>query len=440
MSETYTTAGDANPVMIGPPGDAGELPIPSDEFVLVTLEGFRAKRRAWYSREESRGMVHGRPRQLEREGVLAIELNGQPTAISWATHRNGHLKNNGRRRDGSKGGPNKFSNSLVYFGPAKDPLDAAVLLLESDEQQREALLEARDALARLAAVAGRVPGYGTAAAAGLTLGSGLIDLARQRIDDEVELLYHGAFGEAPTTEPVRAGTYTLLRPNREDPRAQDDPDLELTFKAHRFKPAGEGGKDAFTAAIESIEWTPPEDLLDDLNPENARLILEATFGSGKARQEYSFQQRLKNDEATLERVFGLRNKRVYRGPHRLGVPYSISLVVVHEDDDLELIEGLASHGATFAAAIGEEETSQAAERVAKGVQSLRAVVTELMPKKITIGQASRLIVVGAYAPNDQEPPNCVDVIERAGEWTRFQLELESERGGEAVVTLACHAS
>jgi len=333
---------------------------------------------------------------------------------------------------------------LLYFGTPTGGLDCAVTVLESDEDVRRALGNVQSGVTRLAAAAGSVPGYGTAASAGLTLASGVIDLIRQCIDDDVELSYHGILDDDEqhdfAADLVEAGRYRLVRPNR-DSMSVDEPDVKLDFTVHRFKPWQARGdrEPQLAVVIDRIEIEPSEAIQKLENNENARLFFEATLGAGKAARSYSFQQSLANGQATLNRVFGLRHKRVYVGPYRMGVPLAMNLALVCDQAELQMIEGLASHAATFVGAIGDEEAKKMASQVTKGVQTVRSIVTEFLPQKISVGQVSKLLVTGQHGFPGGARPGCVLTVEDPSDWTRVNVELQSQTGGKATVILKVKA-
>ena len=120
------------------------------------------------------------------------------------------------------------------------------------------------------------------------------------------------------------------------------------------------------------------ELVPDMN--DFHLEFDASLGSGKHVRKTSLRAPIKNGDAGIADVIGLRNKILYKGPWTVGVPFYFSLAGVRNDDELEVIAGLIDEAGHLAIAAAEtkEDTIRTAT---KAVQSVRAAVIEFLPKK-----------------------------------------------------------
>lgn len=314
-----------------------------------------------------------------RDGTLALNINGQERALSWATDDSGDVLNKAE----------KLKNQVLFLGEHGGVLGLSVKMIEVDIHDAAAVkagvTKTQTALQGAAAAANFIPGVGTIVSAGLSVVSKIVAIFRGRRDDDLELAYDGS-APAPGAEPGGPnpfGRYTLKRLAK----SNGHPDVEVAFRLHPFTPLPEGDRRDVVIILNSLEV---ETTIE--KPKKLSLVGDISFGSGSSSAKFGFDVRLRNKPARAHEVLGIDGKEVYYGKWNVGVPFHINLALVPRKDGLEEIKGLI------------EETSKQAQRFTSkqavkthisnataAIQSLRSLLTEFLPKKKTIGAKSGLI-------------------------------------------------
>ena len=367
----------------------------------------------------------------KREGTITFSFNGQETALSWATDGEGRLKNQ-----------KKFENHVLFFGKHNHNINLDVQIIETDEDTVKALKRGKSTLTIASRFGALIPGVGVLASAATGLVGAIVDVIRGKADDDLELSFHGSVGDFVIEDVsedseealLRRGKYVIGRSQRRERRENGDPDIEVRFEVHPFTTPDDSSQEQPPVAI-ALKGMQLE-LTRDLN--DFHLQFDASMGSGKHVQKTSIKAPIKNREAGIEDVMGLRNRILYRGPWTVGVPFYFSLAGVKNNDELKVIEGLVDEAGNLAAAIAEtkKETIQAATKAA---QSVRAAVIEFLPRKISVGSMSGVIAAGESLDEEcKSAANFSSVTRPTKSWQELPpLVLESEtRGNKATLTLA----
>lgn len=345
------------------------------DLALVRLSGLTMRR--LLSGEHRDG-----PDNLKkREGTIAFSFNGQETSLSWATDGQGHLKNR-----------EKFANHMLFFGKHNHNLDLEVQIIETDEETVKALKRGKSMLTVASRLGALIPGAGMLVSAVTNLVGAIVDVIRGNADDDLELSFHGSVGdfvvdvdsEDSDEALLCSGEYVIVRSQGNE---SGQPDIEVRFEVHPFTEIDNSSSPEQTKVAVALTGM-QLDLTPDMN--DFHLQFDASMGSGKHVQKTSIKAPIKNGDAGIENVMGLKNRILYKGPWTVGVPFYFSLAGVRNNDELEVIEGLIDEAGHLGVATAEtkEETIRTATKAA---QSVRAAVIEFLPRKISVGNMSGMI-------------------------------------------------
>lgn len=356
-----------------------------------------------------------------KQGALAISVNGQPTTLSWATDQAGRLKN-------SVESNNKFARHLLYFGRHKDLLDITVQVMVTHDDVVRKLTEAKGFLGMGAAVASLFPGAGTAVSMGLDILGAIVDFVRAGIHDNLELYAGSSIGKLGSQDnnfaALTPGQYTVSRVGGNRAPA----DIEVVFSVWPFHaPTNKEVRQA-VIVLDAIKMKLPEEL------EGRMLVFDSTFGSEKNAARFTFEALVRDGTARIDDVTGLINKPVYYGPWTGGVPFSLALTGLRKPEELAALDGIAGKGGAFAKSFtARNEVQTEIDNATKAVQSVRALITEFLPDKLSVGTMSGFVVDAQSVPEELLKLENFRPIEglNQADWCPFKLILHSESGGSA---------
>jgi hypothetical protein len=309
------------------------------------------------------------------EGLIAFGLNGQDTAVEW-------------KATSQRPTAIQFNPTLLYAGRAnrldkdgepiegeKLPIQLGCEMIESDEDIRKKLDKWSDVLKAGAGFAGLVPGYGAPIGAGLGLARSVLNLFKDRADDDTELAVR-------TTLMPESNEISIVR-NRQGF------ELKLFLDVHHLKHKGprKGG-----LKVAEVKFT-INDEIRVVKPKKFVLMFELICGAGAQRRQFSFQHVLDQADQGVGAAGGDTVKRhfesvremagmdVFRGEMGYGVPVRLSARLMQEDKTIEAISALAAESGTFAAEFLPPGGAALVTKVAKAETTFRTFVLPLLAGK-----------------------------------------------------------
>jgi hypothetical protein len=334
---------------------------------------------------------------------------------------------------------------MLYFGNPRGRLAIEASIVESDERVLRALKASQQSLNTIAAIGGQLWGAGTSFAGGIKFLGAILSLVRSQVDNDVELMLHGTIGETGTARSasaaLRAGRYKIFRKPRR-PSENSGDDLGIQFSIKPFSTPEIDTDVVVSLRLDSIHLELKQSAIPDYrqgvdaNLNRARLIFDTTFGSGKHRNAYDFDVRLKNGQAGIGDFFNAGGREVYRGPWRMGVPFVMSMAVVNDQSELEALKGVISAGGVFSKSLAGEDLEDLIAGSTRALESMRSHLLEFLPKKVSVGKISGLIAAAGALPKESlKLPNFVALEVKSKTWSKIHFNLGSTRAGKALVTL-----
>lgn len=305
------------------------------------------------------------------EGIITFGLNGQDTAVGWT-----------RKQDA--GNTVKTDPTLLYFGRANalDKEDKPIAdervrielgceMIESDKSDKDRIEQWRKGLEVAGGFAGMVPGYGAPVAAGIGLARTVLNIFKNRADDDTELAVRTTL--TPDCEGIKISRKT--------------PSLTIELAVHHLSP-GQERKGAL--AVESVVFDLKKDSLEGQDGKYV-LFFELVCGAGKQRRPYSFQHTLEKADTseksknTTDKIVAqfqstreLKGAELFRGEMRYGVPIRFTARVIHNKETIAAIAGLAAESGTFAAGFLPATAAGTVAKISKAESSFRSFVLPLL--------------------------------------------------------------
>lgn len=387
--------------------DAGvenQVPWDNDDVIAIGLDSGSAE--GYLSRDG-----HNEP----LEGVITFGVNGQETIAEWTN------------RTETKGQID-LDRLLLYAGRAnvldkdgnstakKVPLQLGCEMIESDEGARKRLEQWGDGLGFAGQFSGLIPGYGTAISAGLGLARSVLNLIKDRKDDDTEM----------------ALRTTLLPYGETIQITRQEPKLNLALNVHHLRP---GAARPGSLVVEQVEFDIEN---GNRSLEGFVLMFELTCGAGEKRRNYTFQHTLDkpdnppagaSQDEQLQYQFQhtreLKGAALFNGEMKYGVPIRFSARLIKDDKTLKAISTLAADSGTFAANFLSPGAAGVVNTISKAEPSFRSFILPLLTgdKEFPLGTFDGYLFPGA--PEDPNVPYLRD-IPAAG--NTFDLIAKGKKG------------
>ena len=319
----------------------------------------------FYSKEKED--IFGRK---DREGVIATQIDDQATTMGFVVNKHGKFL------DGFK---EKLVGTVLYLGPVKNVLPLSVQVIESDDDSRKALAKATAVLKGAGAFASKVPSYGTAVSAGMSLTTSLLDIIKASVDDDEELLLESALFDVPSLEQsmkkLGSGVYTIKRPSPKGKKGC----ICIKVRASRFaKALGKDKKRKAIVVLHSVEMPSDED--DKELKKNRVFSIHTSFGGGKNQTTFQLDVPGKNGDAKWTDIMTIRDRAVYYGPFDPLLPFQAK-IYSRPKAMLKSVLGIVDAGATFAKEFTDAKVDAHIDEVTKALSSARDLVHECGVKK-----------------------------------------------------------
>lgn len=306
------------------------------------------------------------------EGFITFGFNGQDTAIEW-------------KAKVKAPGMVAADPALLYFGRAnvldedgnpipnrRRALELGCEMIESDKDAKERIEQWQKGLEAAGGFASLVPGYGAPIAAGLGLARSVLNIFKNRQDDDTELAVR------KTLFPTGSG----IEIERKSPK------LTLELDVHHLTP-GPDRKGAL--AVESVVFDLER---GDFGGDHSVLFFDMICGAGEQRRTYSIQHTLEQadsapkDGTKTQKIIDqfqstreLSGAELFRGEMKYGVPVRFSARILRNQDTLNAIGALAAESGTFAANFLPERAASVVTTVSKAEASFRSFVLPLVTGK-----------------------------------------------------------
>jgi hypothetical protein len=317
---------------------------------------------------------------------LVCDVAGQAHTIPWRTDGRGRLREPGRFRD-----------FVLFAGDVLQGLQATVTLVESDRAPFEDFRHhASLFLDMLGAWASTGAPYGPAVSAGCALVSSLVSYIGTRVEDDLELSYTGdLLPVASAGGPAEGGRDAVFCLERMAGGTDTAPGLRVGFRVHSLP----------TLAASRPSVLILEDIGFDLCGARccgSRLLLDASFGSGRRAQPLRLSYTIPRAASRLSSVVRVRDRCVYRGPCSGVLPFFIDASVV-SDDSLGAVGPVLDAGRNFREELVRLDTASRTavrlegdrfEALASGAQSMLNLALSFTSGSCSLGSVSGLLVLG----------------------------------------------
>lgn len=357
----------------------------------------------------------------KREGTLVIRVNDQVTSLSWAAKEGKKVYN-----------VHKFQNQLLFWGVAGKFLKLEVQFIEVDRNLRPKLFKFLSESAKL------IPSLGGIVSAGVSLLHGIIN-SIQKEDDDSELEFFGTMGNAGSPEGLISGWFVDFTTGIFDVRRkipnEVNPQVRIPFSVFKLSPPKKIAKREVLVLLEQVVIRSNQD-------KNYRtLVIESAIGSGRKVEKNTFNIKMQNRNKSPEHFLGFQYTMLYNDLWDTGLPFHFSMAFL-EKEELDAIEEIVDYSGDLAIELLGETVEQRAliNQTTKATQSLRSLVMEFLPDKISIGSIHGLMLdaqmVTGTTLAQEMPGEMLKIINlNENEWTVVDINLHSEQGGEASIRL-----
>lgn len=365
---------DASTIKITGPKTGG---FKSGYMMMVVLDDIEVNK--LFSKDGSNGIKN-------RELVAELTFSNQPsTTISWETDKNGKPNRN-------------FKGQVLYYGKQVPILPIQIGLIEQDEDIRKKIEEVSKVTGILSSAAARIPTYGSAAQAGLSMTTTFLGILKGRIDDDLELVYHGSLvreeisGTSSDIPKLRPGRYTLTR---------GEDDIKIVFDIYQIDPNKLETDERIIILLKEIKFkeVKKEDFLkfNDIN-------FNFSFGPDKKPQTInikypSHDERFWKDKFILDKVLGFQGLQLYQGELRNGVPFDISITLTgrRRDKDISNIIAAANAVSNFIGEVVEKEIVNEVNKITKAVQTYSTKIQEFSSDSKTLWKDAAVFITKEQA-------------------------------------------
>ena len=317
-------------------------------------------------RLRSRDGSAGGPGHLRRrEGLLAVQVGGQPTMVRWATDKDGHLT------------PATLANlrdRVLYVGPRRDPIEIVLDVVETDDKLDRDLGLTADVFDAAGGVAGVVPGPGSAIGAGLQFLGKVFEQLRTLAADRKEMHVDKAlFFHDPPTPAQRLGWGTL---ELVEALPTGETAIRVTLRAAPLTlpvPDDAVRTQVFVDALQGHDL-----------PKRGELRVEYTFGNAGAARSDTMAFALVDQEDRSPVLTSVEGKLLYDGPAIAGVPFRITAAVVPRRDTsgvstaVSTAADMTGSGVDiFTAAVRNDKTREAIDTALQAVTKAALGATQI---------------------------------------------------------------
>ena len=357
----------------------------------------------------------------KREGTLVIKIGSQVTTLSWAAKEGKRIYN-----------AHKFQDQLLFWGEAGQILNMDFQLIEVDRDLRGKFFKF---IANSAKV---IPGVGDVISASFSLLQSAIN-AIQKVDDDSELEFFGSMGNAGTSNGLINGWHVDLNSGNFEVRRkipnETEPQIRIPFSIFKFEVPARTPKREVVVLLEQVI------IKTDQDKELRTLVIETAIGNGRKTKKNNFKIKMQHEGSTPEYFLGIQYRTLYDNVWENGLPFHFSMAFL-EKEELDAIEDIIDYTGEVAKERYTTNNKQRSEfnEVTKAVQSLRSVIMEFFPDKISIGTIHGILLENDLingSPLAQEVPSeMLKVVDlRKDTWSTVEINLRSEKGGEAAIRL-----
>ena len=357
----------------------------------------------------------------KREGTLIIKIGKQVTTLSWAAKEGKKIYN-----------LHKFQNQLLYWGEAEQVLNMDVQLIEIDRNLRPKFFKFISSSAKV------IPKVGDLISAGFSLLQGVIN-AIQKVDDDSELEFFGALGNTGASNGLVGGWFVDLSSGTFEIRRkipnEVNPQIRIPFSIFKFEVPKKTPKREVTILLEQII------IRTDQDKENRTLLIESAIGNGRRTEKNNFRIKMQNRSKSPEFFLGFQYRMLYHDLWENGLPFHFTMAFL-EKEELDAIEDIVDYSGEVIKELQAENNKERGEinRRTKAVQSLRSLIMEFLPDKISIGTIHGIVLESSMIDGNPLAQNAASemlkVIDlRKDQWSTVEINLHSEKGGEASIRL-----
>jgi len=310
-------------------------------------------------------------------GPLNITIQGQSTLLNWGMkYKNKKFETN--ETTFQKG-------RLLYAGKPNGALNFDVSMIESDQDQADALKGLASVLEFLGTVTSLVPVYGTVAGAGFNLGSSIANFFAGQQKNDLELYYAGGIGSLldksesnPQARTVPSGILKIIRPVQ---GATNPTDIEIHLKIDALNESDKDLKkdDEVLVVLRNIGIADEDGKPYELEMDKGdKVIVETKVKGGSKAQEFQMNVQGFPGDNTLSAVTNIEDHVIYRGKWGSGVSAAVSITVAPEDVISEAMP-IIEKAKGFADALDPEQTDTT-DKIQTVVQATSELITSVSPK------------------------------------------------------------